>query len=280
MSDTWDVGDVVPLSVTVTGSNGNPADATTVTLTVTRPDLTVFTATLASSPTGVYSYDFATTLPGQYRWKIVATGTNASVYSDVFNVMAEDMQLLFSVADARAGLRLNSSQTSDDEKLRLAIAAVTVIVQDVTGPILPASYTEKHRTGGGEDLFLWRKPVLTVTSVTEYTPAASVLTAAANPAAAGDYVLDGDLGCLVRLGRGWARDVWVVYTAGRSELPPNVLQAATMILQHQWQANQQGQGRPAFDGDGFDIGSTPSGYAIPYAALDLLKPDTLLPGFA
>ncbi|MBX6358141.1 MAG: hypothetical protein IRZ05_20120, partial [Micromonosporaceae bacterium] len=73
----WDLGDVVPLSVTVTSASGQPEDATAVHLTITLPDgSTVTQGPIASTSPGVYDYDYATMQAGVHRVRWVATGNN------------------------------------------------------------------------------------------------------------------------------------------------------------------------------------------------------------
>ena len=51
MATTYFLGSQVPLGVTITDANGNPADATTVVLTVTNPDGTSATPSVTHSGT-------------------------------------------------------------------------------------------------------------------------------------------------------------------------------------------------------------------------------------
>ena len=75
---TYDLGDVVTVGVTVKDSAGVAADATTVVATVTLPDATTATPTVAHTGTGLYSVAYTPTMAGQHQIRWVATGTNAS----------------------------------------------------------------------------------------------------------------------------------------------------------------------------------------------------------
>lgn len=270
-----DLGDVVPLSVAITNAAGVAADATTVTLTVTRPDGTVLTQVLTSDPVGTYGYDFPTTMAGWHAWSIVATGTNACAYSDMFDVQARDARLLVSVPEARAVLDLTNGQTADDEEIRTTLAAVTEVVEKAVGAVIPREYTETHRYAG-DTILLYHYPVVSIASVLTY-PGPVTVSQAADPTATG-WVLSPESGLLARNG-GQFGTTTVTYTAGRPVIPPNIREGALVIFAHMWRNTRQGNGRPGLGGTG-SLTATPSGYLIPNLAMQLLAPHAQLGGFA
>ncbi|MEI6565953.1 MAG: hypothetical protein WCR20_04725, partial [Verrucomicrobiota bacterium] len=83
---TYDQGDVVPLGISVTDSNGALANATTVTCTIYLPDGTSTSGTVTNASTGLYNCDYTPAQVGRYTVRWVATGTNASAFQDLFIV--------------------------------------------------------------------------------------------------------------------------------------------------------------------------------------------------
>ena len=56
-----DLGDVVPLAVTVKDSSGTAANTTTVSCTITLPDLTTTTTSVTNATTGSYTATYTPT---------------------------------------------------------------------------------------------------------------------------------------------------------------------------------------------------------------------------
>lgn len=74
----YDLGDLVRLQLTTTDTNGDPADAGAVTLTIEQPDGTdASLGALTHTPlTGIYGYNFPPTMLGAHVADWTATGTN------------------------------------------------------------------------------------------------------------------------------------------------------------------------------------------------------------
>ncbi len=87
MSSTYDLGDVVALAVEVRDTAGDLADATAITLTITLPDGTTATPVTANPSTGRYTASYTPTVAGRFSVRWVASGTNASAYTDAFTVL-------------------------------------------------------------------------------------------------------------------------------------------------------------------------------------------------
>ncbi|MBO4272387.1 hypothetical protein [Microbispora triticiradicis] len=262
---SYDLGAVVPLSVTITNPAGQAEDATAVHLTITLPDGTAEThGPIGSTSPGVYDYDYATVQAGLHQVRWVATGTNASAFTDVFDV-APAAGAIVSLADARAHLNLTSA--TDDAELMEMIRAVTVVVERHAGAILRRPYTEEHR--GGYAIALQHTPVVSITSTEGALPGVPVL----DPA---DLTVDSVSGVARQSSGQWiAGPLRVTYVAGRAEVPPNVRLAALIILQHLWES-QRGTAVPAFGAE--EPWNPGLGFAIPRRALELLG--TPLPGIA
>lgn len=182
---------------------------------------------------------------------------------------------ILTLPDARAALRLPTADTSNDADLTATyIPAVTLIVEDVAGP-------QTNRTGltwtadGGTSAILLPSAVTSVTSVVE-----SGVTLSAS-----DYVVDLNSGIVHRgstsapqeflYGR---QNIVITYEAAITA-PANVKLAARIILAHLFQADQQGA-RPDFGSNDVEIVTTPSGFAIPRRAAELLRATPNMPGFA
>lgn len=285
-----DLGDVVPLGVFVFDDTVVPpvlGDATSVVLTVTKPDGTTSTPTVSHPATGTYTADFTTTVAGRHTARWVATGTNACVYAESFDVWPADPRYAISLDEARDALNWDSSDASHDEELRLFIAAATLVVEDVVGPIVGSqSFIEQH-SPNGEKLVLNHPRPLVFSSVVEYAAGSpTTLTQATTPnvATANQFTANGQVLTRRTAGGGckdFADEVWVTYTAGMAAVPSNVVMGMRELIQHNYQTSQQGS-RPSFDGGAPDsLTTTPSGYLIPYKVMAWLKPHELVEaGFA
>ena len=270
-----DLGDVHRITVAVRDPAGTLADPDTATLTVSLPDGTTASPVVSLPPaeTGVLVVDYATTQAGRHAFRLVTTGP-ATAYSDVFDVRPADPGFIVSLADAKAHLNIPVSRTTDDEELRSAIEATTVVVERYAGAVLRASHTQTF-DGGREAVVLAHTPVMAVASVTESGAAVQ----------ASGYGLDGDSGVLVRLGGGFrscwragAANVTVAYTAGRLVIPANISRAALIILKHMWETQRaSGGGRPGLSEEVAGPATymaNPSAYTVPYRALELLGEPT------
>lgn len=257
----YDLADVVPLTVTIRDSTGDPADGGAVVLTVERPDGTTVTPGISHPATGVYQVDYVPTMPGRHVAQWVCTGANASGYTDVFDVRPASPAYIVGLADVKQ--QLNITGTQDDEELRAFLEAVTGVVEGRLGrAVVRRAFTQTFDAAG--ELALPWTPVVSLTSVAtvdgdtiwdvnDLTVSTSgIVTASANATA------------LV----GQITAVWV---AGAAVVPANWALAARIIVQHLWdtQRGSKGGAHPA----GLDTpgaGFTSFGYALPNRAVELL----------
>ncbi|NJP24458.1 hypothetical protein FLW53_09600 [Microbispora sp. SCL1-1] len=264
----WDLGDVVPLSVTVTNPAGQAEDATAVHLTITLPDGTSETyGPIASTTAGVYDYDYATVQAGRHVARWVATGTNASAYVDAFDVTPIDGGDFISLADAQDHLKLTS--TGDEEKLRGFVAAACQMITDRVGQVAPLTVVHDV-TGCGRTVVLPARPVIAVTSVEELPGLTTI--PEADPAAQVDgWALTSAEGVLT-LTRPY-RAVRVTYRAGRNPVPANYRLAALELTAHLWRTSQlnTGGGRPPVGVDEVVVPGVT--FALPYNVRQLLGLD-------
>ena len=181
-------------------------------------------------------------------------------WPDVKNVV-DAARLIIPLGDARAALNIPPTVVVNDDEILDHILAAADLVEAEVGPVLPRTIVETH--------VLWRPS----TAVLLYETAGAVsdvkvdgvsLPAGEWQVEAGSVLRRGTTG----LGGTWSGTVVVTYTVGVAVIPASVLDAAKIIVQHRFQQEQQRQ-RP---GLGAEAGaSVPLGFAVPNAALDLLR---------
>lgn len=256
----YDLGDPVPLRVEVRDAAGALANATSVVVTITLPDTTTSTPAVTNSATGIYTASGPSALEGRYTVRWVATGTNASAYTDVYDVRSASPIQLFSLAEARSMLRLSS--TAEDEELRTWIDATTAAVERITGPVIPRQFTETLL--GRRAIVLSHPPVISVdTIVPTYVGGWSI--------SIPDLVVDVD-GIVTRVDRAdFSRDWYTVtYTAGRRVIPPAILAAGRIILKNLWETQRAQTRQPGVGGGELPPAGSTQGL-IPYRAQNLLE---------
>lgn len=275
----FDLGDVVPLTIDVRDAAGNLANAGgTVTLTIGLPDGTSISPASTNPTAGRYQCDFVPTLPGRHAVRWVATGTNASAYSDVFDVRPSDPGYIVSLSDAKRFLQIPVTNTTDDEELREYIESTTQVIEfwrnesivrrtvvdqaDTFGFTQPT--IDGFQVGGSaRNISLTHSPVIAVTSVTRVDGTFTWDVSALD--------VDPDRGLItVITGPLFYGLISVVYVVGYSIVPANYTLAAKIIIGHLWSTQRQ----PSVGGGVFSnqTDSTPSGFgfAIPNRAAELL----------
>lgn len=246
------------LSTETRDGDGNLFTPGAISLTILLPDGTTTGAlTPVNDGIGLYHYDYTPTQAGRHiaRW---VTTSPAGADEETWDVAAQWAEAgVISLAEAKA--QLNITSTRDDEELSGFIRAVTDICERYVGALSRRTYSERH--DGGYQLALNHTPVLSLTSVT------AILTSGQDQDIA-RLDLDGPTGVVQRLDSCYmSGPLRVTYLAGRAEIPPNVRQAALIILQHLWET-QRGNVAPRF---GADEGWDPrQGFSIPRRALELL----------
>lgn len=291
----FDLADTVPLTFLVTDSAGAPADTgATPVCTVTLPDGTTSTPAVVHGVTGTYTASYLTTQAGRHSVRWVGTGTNASAFTDVFDVhSAAGAPQMFSLDEGRKALREPAALTLDNEEIRGYITAATRVVEDVYGPVVPATITQTF-DGGKRKLFA-DTVITTMVSVTE----------SGNALVSGtDYTVDYDAGILTRgtyqgsvfaeptyqepayFPAVWAfgiQNIVVVYKGGvpvNGVIPEHVRKAGRIIMRSLWQPDQQPY-RPALGGHpDAEMTTTPNGLPIPRGALELLRRGSTDVGFS
>lgn len=262
MSPIFDSGDPVPLSVTVTNAAGTPQDATLVVLTITLPDGTTSTPAVTAAGSGVYTATGPSTQAGRYGVRWVATGTNASAYTDAYDVDDASPTGIVSLADAKA--HLNITLTDNDEELRAFIDAATDFIEGRIGPVVRRTVTETVTPAGGR-LFL-SGPVISVTTMTSAYGYSGTYTV-------GDWTIDG-ASLVANYGVStYCWPVTVTYVGGRVIVPALIRQAALDYVKWLWES-QRGPTPPPPGSFGADEFAVTAPATAPYRILQALEPYT------
>jgi len=278
----YDLGDVVPLGITITDSTGANANASAVTCTIYLPDGTTTSGSVTNPSTGLYNCDFSPSQVGRHAVKWVATGTNASAYSDDFLVRDFTELGIISLDDAKSHLNIPTSDTSQDEELRSFIDSASDLAESYVGQVLGRrTFTSELYDGGGEFIRIRNPKAISITSVTENGATVS----------SSNYVLDYTGQRLYRIGSGtlyatnsygyWTagmNNVSITYVAGYVNPPMAAKQGVLEILRHLWQTQRGAINVMSRTQSGDELYSTPT-YSLPRRAMELLDP-TSFPGMA
>lgn len=280
---SYTFGQPVSLSINVTDSSGAPANATAVVCTITLPDGTTSTPTVSNPNTGTYTATYTATLAGLHRAGWVATGSNASAFTDSFTVDPPLSPSIVGLAEVRA--EINETSHADDAELAGFIAAATAVVVDMVGPVAATQVTGLY-DGGASTIVLRHAPIVSVDTVVEYRGSSSVpLTA--QPLSGGvfdgyGYTVNLSAGLLHRQSGGYParfasglQNVSVTYTCGRATVPANIRMAVLDLIRVNWRP--QRSGGPSLlnpgNNDNPDLGAMPQGFYIPETVRQMLAPD-------
>jgi hypothetical protein len=267
----YDIGDSISIAWDVKDSTGTLTNATTVTLTVTKPDGTSETPSVTNPPasTGQYRVTYVPATAGRYAWRAVTTTPNTA-YQDVFEVRETVSPSLISLADAKA--HLNITTTTSDDELREYLEAATEIVESYVGPIVTRTHTARV-DGYRSAIPLPHTQVTGVTAVTLVSDGSSPITLS-------DLAVDTDTGVISYKAGGTFPygQMDVTYTVGRSFVKANWTLAAKLVVQHHWRS-QLGN-LPNIQGDDPGYEMTGAGLDVTYRVRALLQPDQVPAGFA
>jgi hypothetical protein len=261
----YDIGDPVPLAVTIYNSTGAAADATAVAVTVTAPDGTSSTPSVSHDGTGLYSATITPTVAGRFVVRWVATGSNASSYTDAIDVSDPD-RLIVGLAEAKTFLRITG--TDDDEQLRDVIESASDICERYTRKVWRrTTVTAETHSGGVDVIYLRQAPVVSVTTVVD----TSVTLAATS------YTIDLPTGRLFygdTTFQGWwtpgQDNISVTYVTGPpSGIVPAYIRAGMLeLVEHLWSSRRGGSNLPrkAAGGDEF---SNKLAHALPWRVQEM-----------
>ena len=173
---------------------------------------------------------------------------------------------------ASANAHLNITSGTSDVEVQAFIDAAEAAIAKRCGPRASTAVTVRVR-GGALELLLTTTPALSLTSVTPVDGTALTL---------GDLYLDTAAG-LVTFNSGSAfsaRYYTVVYNAGRSPCPADLLMAVKELLRHMWQTQRGPTRRPGSQPSEGTANTVPgAAYLLPFRVSELIAPH-LQPGFA
>lgn len=297
-------GQDVPLSWAPNDDQGNAISggSVTVTATVTDPNGNITTPAVSEwvANSGTYNA-VAESVATAGVWLVswLATGTNGNTvavqatYFEQFQVQQSGLTQIIDLASTKDYLRIPLTDTTRDNALHGFIYATSEVVRDFCGPFLAEQHTQWYDGGSAHIVPDWL-PLISVQSVTEYY-GLSAFSITEQPLGtqqnAFGFTVDYQTGQLTRRTFGgeaayWARgakNVKVVYTAGREgPLPWSVRLGALEMVRHLYQMTQQG-GRPKFNSSALDSEggpSVPTGFAVPQRVVELLSTYQRPPGIA
>lgn len=252
----------VRLTLSIYNSAGTLQNATSLTCTLTLPDGTTTTLATVNDSAGLYHADYQPTQAGHYGVVWVASGTNAGVLEESFNVDDVAINAPLSLTDVKNHLNIDAASVSNDDELRAFILAATGLIEGQVGPITRRTVTDTLN-GGRSTVILSTAPVASVTTVVEN---GSTLASSA-------YSLRGESGVLTRLfGQSeavWAagaRNISVTYVAGRTDVPADLRHAVLETVRHLW-TTQRGAVRRS----GTDDYQPGAGFSLPFRVRELLS---------
>lgn len=264
---------------------GGPAGST-VTLTVTAPDATVTTPAVTTG--AVCTATVPALQAGTYLLVWSTTGAVVDVQQDQVTVDKPGLDLV-SLGDLRDDLNISSASTAMNAKLRRYLKAATYLVENITGPILPATRTDVF---DGDNTFLvlpfrWVQSITDLhetRGITNYVLTEQPLGQSVN---AFGYTWDRTINKVVRRSYGGAiatfapgtNTVSITYVLGMATIPDDIQTATIELVRHWWQFGQQPFKGP-FSSQPVDDGGVASvvGYAVPNRVLELLNPWRRHPG--
>lgn len=190
---------------------------------------------------------------------------------------------ILTLTEAKKALAIDTNFSENDSLIQTYIEAISARLDDECGPIVQRTITQETHSGGKNTIYLYKRPVASITTLTEYdgtTP--TVLTAHTNSTQTSDqYLLESNKGTIRRMDSGTPtlfiegyNNIVVTYVAGRyastSEVTEKFKLAASITLAHIWRS-EQGMSSDAFGG--YDSGSF-STFTLPKRAMDVLGTST------
>lgn len=262
----YDLGEQVPISVTVRDASNVLVNPTSATLVITRPDGTIVpgtTVTLPPATTGKPLYIHTTDMVGRHTWRMTTT-VPGGAQTGVFYARTGTPGWIISLDEARA--QLNTTGVTGDAELEEYLQVATDIVENIIGPVANVTMAEEIHDGGAV-ILLNRTPVVSVTSIENIADAAIVY-------GASDFLLNKQSGVIWRNGAsGFAGPVKITYTCGRAnQTPEAAITAAKVIIQHLYRSQQMRPSGPPSPLSDAAATVPMLGFAVPNAAVQMLMP--------
>jgi hypothetical protein len=205
------------------------------------------------------------------------------------------MPNIVTLDQVREHLRYPAADTIDDNALLLHIAAADEVMRKECGDNVPTQYIESY-DGGDTSIYLYHTPVLSVENVEEgwgwINYELDYIQVNTPPGLISMFAYSLDIPGGGKISRRTAgninipfmrgeRNIKVVYTAGRSPVPPVIVLAELELIAHWWQNSQQraaaGITATSFDSTNQDFPRsgaalfTPINQGVPYRILEMIK---------
>lgn len=202
---------------------------------------------------------------------------------------------VITVGEARVAAGYSAGDQSKDVRLQWLVTAVSLKLDELVGPVIQRTVTERHHGGFGQ-ILLRRRPVTSISSIVEYRSGTATTLTAETISAQGDYLAelaDDDSGLLsgmVYRRSGFTDTYWpagrqnivVTCLAGRfaditAAAGSRFAQAARLSVKANWAGELNGvQNVGEYD---VPMASFPT-VTIPKAAVDLLADQVQYVGIA
>lgn len=194
--------------------------------------------------------------------------------------MADTLDVI-SLSEGKSAINTPSTAgTTFDNEMAAFITAVSRRLDTLVGPVVNRTVTSERADGGSHYIILKKRPVFSVTTVTEYvsTTGTAIVAEGDSSKTGYDYLLDATPGILYRRSSGsdalWARgrkNVVITYVAGRYADTTTVDQkykiAAGIMLANLWHREQ---GQVTVEAPLFGPGTNFPTFAVPNAVIELL----------
>jgi hypothetical protein len=258
----YDFGDTVTLGITVTDAAGALTNAGTNVLTITLPDGTTTVPSTSNPSTGQYTASYVPVQSGHHAWKWPTTSP-ATSETGAFDVLDPLPPMIVSLADAKRHLNIPATETGNDAELREFIEAVTRPIEAKVGPIVRRTVTTTIQPCYEQTVALPYFPVISLTSGAIVRDNSAVTVTS----------LVVETGGILR-DKGYSPlpfEPWTLtYVVGRPIIPGEIRNATLNIIKDLWTSQRGSAGSVA----------SRLGFLTSYQALDELKPDMQLLGFA
>ena len=296
MSGPYDLGSAIPaadLSLLLADANGNPANGSSVTLTLTLPDNTTVTPAVSNPLAGTYELaaPYVPAQAGHYRWSWTWSGTSSATTQavDSFEVRQSPDPTIISLDESKEILKLTGT-TAYDFEIRGYSAAITEWVEYVCGPVVTRQVT-RNIAAKGRQLVLPLAPVRTDLGTTLNTQnrrdgsttnglvSITPLLTYGFAYVIDDLIVDGPSGQVRHVaGLPWfySGDPYpqyaVTWYTGRKIIPWGIYEGSKIALKHVWAVERGGVSSGAAGYGESETTVTGFGFAVPNRAIELLTP--------
>lgn len=297
---------------TLTYSDGTPANLSGATVKFVmrqrsaNAPTTNLPATIVTAAAGTVSYALTsqdTALAGLYaqEWVVTFSGGTVEHFPTVgYNTVEiqENLttvnQSIVELDDIKDYLNLSTTDRSHDGELLRFAAGLTPVVEFIVGPVIPRTYTNELYNGGTPIIALRKRPIISVSNVTEFLgPIAYTLTQVQSRDQGSIYsymvnppgsILRTTAGGGVQPFFGATDSVMITYTAGFAKTPENIRMGMLELLRVNYQQTQQaGGGRiggGGFSADEMEPTQQMLGFTVPGRVREMLGPNRRHPSIA